>query len=189
MVSVWSLCLPVLLSAVFVFVASSIIHMVLKYHNNDLMKVEREDEVRAALRAFNIPPGDYCIPRPGSMEAMKSPEYQEKLKEGPVVLMTVMPNGPSTMGTSLLLWFLFSLLVSGFTAYVTGHALPRGAGYRGVFRIAGCVSFAGYALALIPNSIWYKRSWGTTLRSMLDGLIYGALTAGTFGWLWPPAAP
>jgi hypothetical protein len=185
MVSPWSLWLPVLLSAVFVFVASSIIHMVLKYHKNDMRKLEREDEVRAALRAFNIPPGDYGIPKPGSMADMKSPEFQEKMKEGPVALMTVMPNGPSTMGTSLLLWFLFSLLVSAYTAYVTGHALPPGAGYRAVFRIAGCVAFAGYALALIPDSIWYKRSWGTTLRSLFDGLIYGLLTAGTFGWLWP----
>jgi hypothetical protein len=184
-VSVWSLCLPVLLSAVFVFVASSIIHMFLTYHKNDLRGLEREDDVRAALRPFNIPPGDYCIPRPGSMAAMKSPEHQEKLKEGPVALMTVLPNGPPTMGTSLLLWFLYSLLVSAVTAYVTAHAMPFGAGFRGVFRIAGCVAFASYSLALIQFSIWYRRNWGTTLRSMFDGLIYAALTAATFGWLWP----
>jgi hypothetical protein len=34
-------------------------------------------------------------------------------------------------------------------------------------------------------SIWYHRSWGTTLRYTVDGLVYALLTAGIFGWLWP----
>jgi hypothetical protein len=186
MVSAWSLWLPVLLSAVFVFVASSIVHMALRYHQNDFRKLEREDEVMAALRPFDIPPGDYGIPCGGSMENMRSAEYKEKLKAGPVAVMTVIPSGPVVMGPYLTQWFVFVLVVSAFTAYVTGHALPPGAGWRGVFRIAGCVSFASYSLALIPLSIWYRRSWATTSRSLFDGLIYGALTAATFAWLWPP---
>jgi hypothetical protein len=27
--------------------------------------------------------------------------------------------------------------------------------------------------------------WGTTIKEVIDGLVYGLLTAGTFGWLWP----
>ncbi|HVT58021.1 MAG TPA: hypothetical protein VHR45_06455 [Thermoanaerobaculia bacterium] len=186
MVSVWSLWLPIVLSAVFVFVASFIIHTLLRYHKNDIRKLDREAEVMAALRPFNIPPGDYGFPKAESMETMKKPEYLEKMKAGPVAFMTVVPNGPPDMNSSLLLWFLYSVLISIFAAYVTAKAFPaHGGSYRGVFRFAGCASFAGYSLALLQNSIWYKRNWGATLRGMFDGLIYGLLTAGTFGWLWP----
>ena len=185
MVPLMSLGVPILLSAVLVFVVSSIIHMALPYHRGDVRKLPAEDDVMEALRRFNIPPGDYMVPRAGSSAAMKSPEFLEKLKKGPVLLMTVIPNGPISMGTSLLLWFLYSILVSVIAAYVAGRALAPGADYLAVFRFVGCTAFTGYSLALLQNSIWYKRNWGTTLKSMFDGLVYGLVTAGTFGWLWP----
>jgi hypothetical protein len=185
MVPVLSLWLPIILSAVFVYVASSIIHMVLPYHRNDMRKLPREDEVAEALRRFDIPPGDYAMPRPDSMKDMKTPEFGEKMKAGPVAIMTFVPPGPPKMGTNLVLWFIYCVVVSIFAAYVTGHALPPGAGYRGVFRFAGCTAFACYSMALLQDSIWYYRNWGTTFKSVFDGLIYGLLTAGTFGWLWP----
>jgi hypothetical protein len=89
------------------------------------------------------------------------------------------------MGSSLTLWFLYSILVSVIAAYIAGSALPRGASYLAVFRFAGCTAFTGYALALLQNSIWYKRNWGATSRQVFDGLIYALLTVGVFGWLWP----
>jgi hypothetical protein len=186
MESTMALWMPIIVSAVIVFVASSIIHMVLPYHRSDMRKVPNEDEVMGSLRKFNIPPGDYGIPHPGSMEGMKKPEYIEKMKTGPVALMTVIPNGPPSMGASLVMWFLYSVLISVFVAYVTSHApLLPGAPYIKVFKLAAVVAFAGYSLALLQNSIWLKRNWTTTLKSMFDGLIYALLTAGTFGWLWP----
>ena len=185
MVPVTSLWIPILLSAVIVFVASSIIHMLLSYHRNDLRKLSKEDEVMGVLRGFNIPPGDYAMPYAGSMEGMKKPEFIEKMKAGPVLFMTVVPSGPPSMGASLVLWFIYSVVVSVFAGYISGRALPVGANYLAVFRFAGCTAFIGYSLALLQNSIWYKRNWGTTARSMIDGLVYGLLTAGTFGWLWP----
>ena len=185
MVPLTQLWLPILVSAVFVFVASSVIHMVLPYHRNDLRKLPKEDEVMDALRGFNIPPGDYLVPCAGSMEGMKKPEFLGKMKKGPVAFMTVIPSGPPSMGKSLILWFLYSVLVNFFAAYITGRALPAGSHYLVVFRFVGSSAFMGYSLALLQNSIWYKRNWGTTLRSMFDGLVYGLLTAGTFGWLWP----
>jgi hypothetical protein len=185
MVPVMSLWIPIVLSAVIVFVASSIMHMVLPYHRNDLRKVPKEDEVMEALRRFNIPPGDYAMPLPGSMGGMKKPEFVEKMKAGPVVFMTVAPSGPPSMTSSLVLWFLYSVVVSIFAAYIAGRALQPGARYLEVFRFAGCTAFTAYSLALLQNSIWYKRNWGTTIKSMFDGLVYGLLTAGTFGWLWP----
>lgn len=185
MVPLTSLWMPILLSSVIVFVASSIIHMVLRYHAGDLRAAPREDEVMAALRPFNLPAGDYMVPRAPSPKAMKSPEFLAKLNAGPVLLMTVVPNGPPTIGISMVLWFLYSVLVSVVAGYVAGRALPAGSHYLAVFRFAGCTAFAAYSLALLQDSIWWKRSWSTTLKSMFDGLLYALLTAGTFGWLWP----
>ncbi len=185
MVPVMSLAVPILVSAVIVFVVSSIIHMVLPYHRNDLRRLPNEDAVLDALRRLNIPPGDYALPHAGSSAGRKQPEFVEKLKRGPVVFMTLAPGGPPSMGPSLLLWFLYAVVVSVFAAYIAGRALGPGAHYLAVFRFAGCSAFLAYSLALPQSSIWYKRNWGMTLKTMFDGLVYGLLTAGTFGWLWP----
>lgn len=176
---------PILLSAVFVFVVSSIIHMVLKYHANDFKKVPDQDAVQAALRPFNIPPGDYCLPRPDTMKDFKKPEFVEKLNKGPIVIMTVLKNGNMNMGKSLGLWFAFSILISICAGYVAWHAVAPGGSYLSVFRFVGCVAFMGYSFAHIPHSIWHGKSWCTTFKMVFDGLIYGLVTAGTFGWLWP----
>ncbi|MBV8199907.1 MAG: hypothetical protein JOZ15_04715 [Acidobacteria bacterium] len=184
MAVVLSLCWPILVAAVFVFGASAIIHMVLPIHRNDLRQLPKEDEVMAALRGFDIPPGDYGMPRATSMSAMKDPAFAAKMKQGPVAVMTFM-SGSMAMGGSFVQWFLYCVVVGGVVAYVTGHTLPVGTGYRAVFKIAGATAFACYAMALPPFSIWYKRNWITTLKGMFDGLIYALLTAGTFGWLWP----
>jgi len=116
---------------------------------------------------------------------MKSPEYQEKLAKGPVIFMTVIPKGPMTMGRSLVQWFVYCVVVGIFAAYVAGRALTPGAEYLAAFRFAGATAFAGYGLALLQNSIWYRRGWGATARGVFDALIYAAVTGGAFGWLWP----
>ena len=185
MVPITALWLPVLVAAVLVFVVSSVIHMMLTYHRTDFGQMPNEANVQSALRSFGVPPGDYVFPFAGSPEAMKSPAWKEKVKAGPVGFITVFPSGDTGMGKSLTLWFLYSLIVGVFAAYVTGRALGPGALYLEVFRFAGTVAFAGYGLALMQNSIWYKRKWATTLKSMFDALIYSLVTAGAFGWLWP----
>lgn len=182
MISLASLWAPILLSAVFVFVVSSLIHMLLPYHKSDFGKVPDEDEVMAVLRKANIPPGDYAMPRADSMKEMGSPEFIEKCTNGPVLFMTVLKSGPMSMTSSLIQWFLYSVVVSFVAAYITSRAVAPGAHYLEVFRFAGCTAFAGYALALVQNSIWYKRAWSATLKSMFDGLVYALVTAGTFGW-------
>jgi len=185
MTGINALWLPILLSAVIVFVVSSIIHMVLPWHKTDYPKVPNEDRVRDALRPLAIPPGDYMIPRPLSMQEMKSPEFIEKLNQGPVMVVTVMPNGPGSMAKNLVLWFLYCVVVGFFASYIASRALPPGAPYLRVFQFAGVTAFIGYALALWQMSIWYRRDWSTTIKSTVDGFIYALLTAGTFGWLWP----
>jgi len=185
MVSIISLWLPILLSAVVVFLVSSIIHMVFQYHKNDFAKLPSEDTVMDDLRKHNIPPGDYHFPRAKDMKDMKSPEYVEKMKQGPSGMLTLMKSGPSTMGKELVLWFIYSIIVGIFAAYIAGNALDPGEHYLSVFRYVGATAFVGYSLALVQNSIWYKRNWSATLKSMFDGLIYALFTAGVFGWLWP----
>ena len=180
-----ALLLPILLSAVIVFVMSFVIHMLTPWHKGDFSTLPNEDQVRNAIRALGIPPGEYATPKPTSAQDMKSPEFKEKMRQGPVLLLTVYPNGPMSMGQSLTLWFLYSLVIGVFAGYVTGRALPYGAAYLQVFRFAGVTAFLGYAVALWQMSIWYKRSWVTTFKNTVDGLVYALLTAGTFGWLWP----
>ena len=185
MTALHQLWLPVLLSSVFVFVASSIIHMFTPWHKGDYRKVPNEDGVMDALRPLAIPPGDYMMPRPSSPADLKSPEFLEKRNKGPVMIFTVLPSGPMAMGKQLLSWFAYSCVIGVFAAYVTGRALPVGAPYLQVFRFAGTITFVSYSLALWQMWIWYSRALGTTIRSTIDGLIYALLTAGTFGWLWP----
>jgi hypothetical protein len=180
-----ALWLPILLSSVIVFLVSSAIHMASPWHKNDYPKVPNEDKVRDALRPLAIPPGDYMVPRPSSTQEMRSPEFAEKVKQGPNMILTVIPNGPWPMGKNLALWFLYSAVVGLCAAYVAGRALPAGAAYLQVFRFAGVTAFVGYSLALWQMSIWYRRAWSTTIKATVDGLIYALLTAGTFGWLWP----
>lgn len=185
MVPISSLWLPILLSAVISFVASFVLHMVLPFHRTDLRKVPKEDDFLDALRRLNIPPGDYAAPHAASPDAMKDPGFLERMKRGPQVLMTLSPGGTVSMAPYLGQWFIYQVVVSVFAAYIAGRALAPGAHYLEVFRFAGSTAFIGYSLALVQHSIWYRRSWSTTIRGMIDGLVYGLLTAGTFGWLWP----
>ncbi len=185
MVCILSLWLPVLLSAVFVFVASSVIHMLLSYHAGDAGPMPDEGKVMDALRPFEIPPGDYALPCPSSMKEMGTPEYIDKMARGPVAFLTVLPNGSTSIGKSLGQWFVYSLIVGAVAGYAAGLTLAPGADYGIVFRVVGTVAFAGYSLAILQSTIWWHRSWRYTLLTMFDGLIYAVLTAGTFGWLWP----
>ena len=180
-----ALWLPILLSAVLVFVVSSLIHMVLPWHKGDYPAMPNEAGFLDAVRPLNIPPGEYMVPRASGIKDMKSPEFQEKLNRGPVLMATVFPNGPASMSRSLALWFVYALVIGVFAAYVAGRALPRGAPYLAVFRFAGVTAFSGYALALWQMSIWYRRAWSLTIKATVAGLIYGLLTAGMLGWLWP----
>ena len=185
MVSIHALWLPILVSAVVVFLLSFIFHMVLPYHRGDYARVPSEDAAQEALRKLNIPPGDYMLPRPAGPSDMKSPEYKEKVRKGPVVVMTVMGPDATNMGATLVQWFFYLVLVGIFTAYITGRAVSPGEPYLRVFRFAGATSFIAYSIGLWQNSIWYKQKWSTTLKSTIDGFIYGLFTAGVFGWLWP----
>jgi hypothetical protein len=177
--------LPILVSAVVVFLVSSILHMAFTYHNSDYNKFPSEDQIMNDLGKYNIPAGDYMMPYTTDSKERNSQEFKDKCKRGPAGVITIFKPGDMGMGTSLTLWFAYCLIVGVFSAYIAGHALQPGAHYLAAFRFAGATAFTGYSLALMQQSIWYKKSWSATLKSMFDGLIYALLTGGVFGWLWP----
>jgi hypothetical protein len=185
MVSILSLWLPILLSAIAVFLVSSIIHMVLTYHRSNFSPIPDEQAFRDSVRPLNIAPGEYMFPHCSSPKAMETEEFQSKMNEGPVGMMTVMPNGPFAMGKNLMMWFLYSLIVGVFVAYICTLTLAPSADYLKVMQLAGATAFGGYSLALMQNSVWNSRPWSTTFKFMFDGLVYALLTGGMFGWLWP----
>jgi hypothetical protein len=184
MVSLAALWLPVLLAAVIVFIASSIIHMVLPYHRSNYRKLPNEESVRTFLRGVGLTPGLYHTPFCTHKE-MNTAEAKAKFAEGPVVLMTVLPSGPVNMGKFLGQWFAFCVVVGIFVAYLAGHTLAHGSPYRMVFRVAGTAAFMAYGVGVLSTGIWKGQPWSVVGKEVFDGVIYGLLTAGTFGWLWP----
>ena len=184
MTSFVSLLLPVVLSAVAVFVLSMIIHMT-PWHRRDFVKLPDEDGVMQALRPFNIPPNDYMVPHPGSGDYMKSPEYDAKRAAGPVMVVTVAPSGPWKIGKMMGLWLLFTVVVSASLACVVGRIVPRGGHRHVVFHYVAVIAFLTYAMGAVPPSIWYDRKWSTTLRNAVDSVLYALATAGIFSLMWP----
>jgi hypothetical protein len=184
MVSLTALWLPIVLSAVIVFIASSILHMLLPYHRSDYQRLPDEDKLLGVLRAAGLKRGQYVFPFCTRKE-MKSPAAIEKYKQGPVGMMTIFPSGPPAMPKFLGMWFVFCLIVGFFVAYLTGRTVAVGANYLVVFRVAGTAGFLAYGLGHLSNGIWKGQPWSSTLKEVIDGLVYGLLTAGAFGWLWP----
>jgi hypothetical protein len=184
MVPLSALCVPIVLSAVIAFIASSVMHMVLPYHQSDYRPLPDEDKLLAALRAVGLEPGLYHFPH-CTHKDMKSPPVQEKFKQGPVGFLTIFPSGPPALPKFLAMWFVYCLMISFFDAYLTAHTVAPGAPYLAVFRVAGTAAFLAYGLGNLSNGIWKGQPWSMTFKESFDGLIYALLTAGTFGWLWP----
>lgn len=183
-----SLWLPILLSAVLVFFVSSILHMMLPIHRKDYSPLPQEDALRGDMRSRGLRPGNYAFPCPQTSAEMRDPEILKKYDEGPVGFLHVMPDGPPAMGKSLVQWFVYSLLVGVFVAYLAQHTIVAGAEYWTVFRVTGATAFLAYAMGQPQDSIWKARHWSTTFKHMFDGLVYSLMVAGSFAGFWPGAA-
>ena len=187
MIHLVQLWLPVLLSAVFVFVASSLLNMVLRFwHAPDYRAFSNEDEVGAAIRKGSPVPGMYVLPY-CAPDAMKKPEMQEKFRLGPVGTFALRRSGTMNIGASLVQWFVFCVLVAFFCALLGVHTLPAGAPHGHVFHLVGLAALMGYAFGPIPNEIWWGHPWTIAVKHVVDGVIYALVTAATFAWLWPAA--
>ena len=182
-----SLWIPVVVSSVVVFVLSFLIHMVIKYHRSDYKKLPNEDAVRDALGKGSLAPGVYPVPYCTDGAQMKDPAMQEKYKQGPVAMISVIPNGPPAMGKYLGLWFGFTLLASFLTAYVARHTMMPGADDMQVMRVTSAVAFMAYGMGNITDSIWRGQPWSNTVRSLIDAILYSLGTGAIFCTLWPKA--
>jgi hypothetical protein len=177
--------MPIVVAAVLVFVVSSVIHMALPIHKSDKRPLPA-NEARVLELLRGTPAGQYMFPGCTSMKDMGTPEMMEKYKQGPVGMVTVMPSGVPQIGKFLLQWFLYSLLVGALTGYVAWHALgPTTTDYLRVFQLTGTVAWMAYGVGEITGSIWKGVPWYVTFKFVFDGLVYGLVTAGAFGWLWP----
>ena len=177
--------IPIVLSAVLIFVASSLIHMVFKWHNSEYWKLSNEDEVRAVVRAGSPAPGQYVIPHCADMKAMGSPEMQQKFAEGPCAFLTVRASGMPKMGGALGMWFAYVLAVCLIAAYVGNKSLGEGASFFQVGRLVGALSFLSYAGGSVQYGIWMGKPWSSVAKDVLDAVIYAVIAGSVFGCFWP----
>ncbi len=185
MVELTQLWIPIVAAAVATFVVSCLIHMVFKWHNPDYRRLSNEDEVRAAIRKGSPTPGQYIFPHCLEGKQMADPAMQQKFVDGPVGVLYVKPNGAPQIGPFLLNWIVYTIVVSALAGYLAQSTLTTGAAYLKVFQVVGASAWLAYAWQGPSDSIWKGKPWVITFRGMVDGLIYAALTAGTFAWLWP----
>ena len=179
--------LPIVVSAVFVFIASALINMFLKFwHGVDYRGFANEDEIAAAIRKGSPGPGAYMLPYCTDPKQLQEPAMQEKFKQGPVASVNMRPNGPMSMGPMLGQWFVFCVLVSVACAGLAGHALPLPHPESHlVFHTVGVAALLGYSFGEIPNAIWRGQPWAISIKYFVDGIVYAIITASTFCWLWP----
>jgi hypothetical protein len=188
MASLASLWLPIVLGAVSVFIASSLVHMVFRWHQSDYRPLPDEEGARTALGKQAPTPGQYVVPYcPGPAEA-QAPEMQRKFNEGPVAVVRLLPNGAPAMGRMLGQWFALNLAVAFLTAYVAAHSLAAGAPALTVLRVTATVAFLAYAAGSVSEGIWMGKPWGAVSKDLLDALIYGFATALPLALLWPANA-
>jgi hypothetical protein len=187
MVTLASLWLPIVLGAVLVFVASSLVHMVFKWHNKDYLKLPNEDDVRAAIRKGALAPGHYVVPHCLDGKAMATPEMQQKYQEGPIGHLFIAANGAPAMGKYLGQWFALNLAIAFLTAYVAAHTLPAGSDAGNVLRVIWTIALLAYGAGSVTDGIWHARPWGGVAKDLLDAFIFGLMTALPFYFLWPAA--
>jgi hypothetical protein len=180
-----SLWLPVLVSAVVVWITSALMHMVMPHHKSDFARLPNEDGVADALRKLSLKPGQYLLPFLTDPKQLKDPAFIKRLEAGPQAAIRIRANTVPSMGPNLIAYFIYCFVVSFITGYIARHTLALTATTHMVFRLTGTVAIAAYALANIPESVWMWRPWSATWKNVADAIVYGLLTAACFALLWP----
>jgi hypothetical protein len=176
--------LPILIATALCFMLSAAVWRALPFHKTEWRRLSTEPGVLEALRKDAPTPGLYAFPFVMGGDANRS-DIKVALQKGPVGFVTIRANGPMVMGRMMAQTIVFFLGVTILTAYVAWHSLKLGAPYLSVFRIVGAVTSMTYGLGLVQESIWFARPWKSWAYTMFDSLLYGTVTAGVFGWLWP----
>ena len=184
-VSIMSLWAPILLATLLAWIASAVIHVVIKFHNSDYRGMSNEDEVMDAIRNGNPELGMHTLPYCVDMKDMADEGMQAKFNKGPVAMVTIFPNGMPNMGKLMGQQISYFLLGSILIAYCATLAVSPLADYMSVFRVVAATGFLAYGWAVIPFSIWFGHPWSMSARYLVDALVYGLISAGVFAWLWP----
>jgi len=182
MVTLPMLWLPILLSAVFVFIASNIFWMALPFwHHRDYGKIATSDRIVDAL--VDTPSGQYMVP---SHDWNKlTPEERAAFQKRPGGLLLLRNPMQFSIGSALASFFILNVVIAVFIAYVCRLSLSAGAPHASVFRVAATAGILAYAFNTVSDSIWFGKPWLVTVRFIIDGLIYALLIGTTFAWLWP----
>ncbi|GAA4354171.1 hypothetical protein [Kangiella marina] len=186
-VSIIELWLPILLSGLFAWIASALIHMVIKYHNTDYKKLNDEDGISNAIEQSGDKPGFYTLPHCADFNEMNDPAVQARFKKGPIAIVTVMNNGLPPMGKLLIQQFLFFVIGSLLVAVIGCLTLSKSAVAVDIFQVLFVAGFMCFGWASIPYSIWFGHPWLVTVKYLVDAVIYSAVIAATYTWLWPSA--
>jgi hypothetical protein len=183
-VSLADLWLPILLSAAAVWFAAFLIWTISPLHKQDWKGLPDESAFTAAVKGLAIPPGNYGFPHAADNKACRDPEFKKKWMEGPAGFVSIWPTKMS-MGRNMILTFIVYAVVSGFIAYIGSLALTHGADKLSVFRLLGTAGILGYSFAFLPNGIWFNHTPRGLVQSIIDGVIYGLITAAIFALMWP----
>ncbi|MBL8746499.1 MAG: hypothetical protein JNK58_09110 [Phycisphaerae bacterium] len=181
-----ALWMPIVLSAVAVWIASALGWMVVGHHKKDWIGLPNEDAFTSAVRALNLPPGNYGFPHAEDChKAMKDPEFQNKWKNGPVGLVQIWkPDG--SMAKPMLLTFIVYLVTGVLIAYLGWNAFRgESPSFAAAFRVLGTAGILAYTISHIPSGIWFQSYPRAILMCIIDGVIYGLITGAIFAAMWP----
>src|SRR6185312_8313035 len=106
--------------------------------------------VMAALRKFNIPPGQYNFPHACDHKEMKNEDFVRRMEAGPLGFLTVWRGKPN-MGLNMLCTVLFFTIANFVIAYLAGMAIKPGETFLHVFRFVGTAGILTYGTANILN--------------------------------------
>ncbi len=177
--------IPIVLSAVAVFVASFIVWTLLPHHKADWSGIPGQDQIQKLMRDHNVGPGQYAIPYAPDPKDLQDPDVKKGFDQGPVGFFYVQNPGVPAMGGRILAMFIFQLVVSLTVGYLASRTLAVGTDYRQVFRFTSTIAFLAYGASSVQDMVWFGHSRAHTFKVLLDALAYGLITGGFFGWLWP----
>jgi hypothetical protein len=176
--------LPIVVSAVVVFILSAATHMALPWRKKEWGRFAGQDALQASITG--LAPGQYSFPVcPDPKEPAMGKEWMARWEKGPSGWLVVAAPGPMTMGKMLAQTFLVYLAVSFLVAYVASLSLGPTTPALTIVRVTSTVGLLAHGVGTIFNSIWYHRPWRVYAMDLFDAVVYAFAMAGVFGWLWP----
>lgn len=179
--TVLELWLPILLAGVACHVASTLAWTVLPHHKPEYRGAgDKEGALMDWVAQSGLAPGNYVFPHCQDMQEARSEDYARR--QGKCVGMLSIWPGPVNMSRAIVQTLVFFLVAAFVIGYVASIGLPEGAQRSDVFRLVFTVGVLTHCFAKFPHVFWFPTRYA---MSVVDGVVYAALTAGVFTLLWP----